>query len=175
MVNASRKVDAQNKANADAKAKLLTRQANERKALQEKNIKMEGAIVRSQQDKLKQDINNHNKDFSRRMNDPNGKLVPVKDLPNVKNTMQMGKSVKQTNKLLKANKKVNAQETKALAKTQKAERKALNKKIKKNNTSIKKKTKSAIKKASTKAKETASKINKKANQAVKKVRKGKRG
>lgn len=175
MVNASRKVDAQNFENSTAKSKLLTKQANERKALVKKNAKMEGAILRSQQDKLKQDINNHNKDFTRRMNDPNGKLVPIQDLPSIKNKKQTDKSVTETKKLLKANAKVNAQETKTLAKAQKTERKELSKKIKKNNSSIKKKTTSTIKKASTKAKETATKINKKANKAVKKVRKGKRG
>ena len=175
MVNISRKTDAQNMANKDAKTKLLTKQSQERKDLLNKNAKREGAIVRSQQDKLLQKNKDYNKDFTRRMNDPSGKAVPVSDLPSTKNSKASDKSFKETNKLIKSNSKTLEKEKKQLAKTQKTERTQLKKEIKKANSTVKKKNNSSIKKASNSLKETAKKINKKANKAVKKVRKGRKG
>jgi len=175
MVNISRKTDAQNAANKDAKTKLLTKQSQERRALIDNNAKREGAIVRSQQDKLLQKNNDHNKDFTKRMNDPNGKAVPVSDLPRTVNGMATNKSFKNTNKLLKNNSKTLEKEKKQLAKTQKTERAQLKKEIKKANSTVKKKNSSTIKKAAKSVKEKAKKINEKANKAVKKVRKGRKG
>lgn len=175
MLNISRKTDAQNAANNEAKTKLLTKQSQERKALIDNNAKREGAIVRSQQDKLLQKNNDHNKDFTRRMNDPNGKSVPVKDMPSIANSVESQKSFKKTNKLIKDNAKTLAKEKKQLAKSQKTEQAQLNKKIKKANSTVKKKNSSTIKKAGKSLKEKAKKINEKANKAVKKVRKGRKG
>lgn len=175
MVNISRKADAQNVANKEAKAKLLTKQSKERTALVNKNAQREGAIVRSQQDKLLQKNQDYNKDFARRMNDPNGKAVPVSDLPRTQNGKATDKSFKETSKLIKNNSKTLEKEKKQLAKTQKNERAQLKKEIKKANSSVKKKNSSTIKKAGKNLKDKAKKINEKANKAVKKVRKGRRG